>query len=82
VLTWNRTGTLVNPASVGGRRVGKRGRGMGSRQDMTVNQRRCGTQTKSAFSPQCGADQRRNSLLTHNTCRRDGGRPSLGPCLL
>jgi hypothetical protein len=30
-----------------------------------VNQRRCGTQRKSNFSAQCGADQRRNPLLTH-----------------
>jgi len=32
---------------------------------LSVNQRRCGTQGNSGFSTQCGADQRRNPLLTH-----------------
>jgi len=32
---------------------------------LAVNQRRCGTQRNSAFPTQCGADQRRNPLLTH-----------------
>jgi len=32
-----------------------------------VNQRRCGTQRNSDFPTQCGADQRRNPLLTHSS---------------
>jgi len=31
-----------------------------------VNQRRCGTQRSLDFSTKCGADQRRNPLLTHS----------------
>ena len=34
--------------------------------DDGVNQRRCGTQGNSGSSTQCGADQRRNPLLTHS----------------
>jgi hypothetical protein len=41
----------------------------GRRQDPDVNQRRCGAQGSSGFSKQCGADQRRNPLLTHSRPR-------------